>query len=227
MRGNIRLAWSALALCASALVVAAAAGPFHDQPDSVRSLPADNLPPFAMLDAHGNLVPEPPVPPAGALNRGPGSPPETRARGPTLALALEAARTAVDACAAAGYRVGAAVVDSAGEARALLTADGADGSHVFVAIRKALVALTFAQPSAQAREQILKDKASLARVTPNMFVEGGAVPIRIADQVIGAIGVSGAGGAVMGRQDELCAMAGLETIKNQLNKNQLNSNQLK
>ena len=212
---------AAIALCASALLFAAAAGPFHDQPDSVRSLPADNLPPFAMLDAHGNLVPVPPLP-AGALNRGPGSPPETQARGPTLALAIEAARTAVDACGAAGYRVGAAVVDSAGEARAMLSADGADGSHVFVAIRKALVALTFGQPSAQAREQILKDKALLARVTPNMFVEGGAVPIRIAGQVIGAIGVSGAGGAVMGRQDELCAAAGLETIKNQLNKGQLN-----
>lgn len=38
---------------------------------------------------------------AGALNRDPGSPPETQARGPTLALAIEAARTAVDACAAA------------------------------------------------------------------------------------------------------------------------------
>jgi uncharacterized protein GlcG (DUF336 family) len=210
-----RSAGTAVAVCASALVFAAAAGPFHDQPESVRSLPADNLPPFAMLDAHGNLVAEPP-PPADALNRGPGSPPEAQARGPTLALAIEAARTAVDTCAAAGYRVGAAVVDSAGEARAMLSADGADGSHVFVAIRKALVALTFGQSSSQARERVLKDKASLARVTPNMFVEGGAVPIRIADQLIGAIGVSGAGGAVMGRQDELCAAAGLAAIRNQL-----------
>jgi uncharacterized protein GlcG (DUF336 family) len=215
MASSAGAAAAAVALCTSALVFAAAAGPFHDQPDSVRSLPADNLPPFAMLDAHGNLVPVPPLPP-GALHRGPGSPPETQARGPTLALAIEAARTAVDACAAAGYRVGVAVVDSAGEARAMLTADGADGSHVFVAIRKALVALTFGQTSAQAREQVLKDKASLARVTPNMFVEGGAVPIRIADQLIGAIGVSGAGGAVVGRQDELCATAGLESIRTRL-----------
>jgi uncharacterized protein GlcG (DUF336 family) len=215
MRINIRMAWSAGALCASALVFATAAGPFHDQPDSARSLPADNLPPFGMLDAHGNLVPVPPLP-AGALHRGPGSAPETNARGPTLALAIEAARTAIDSCAAAGYRVGAAVVDSAGEARAMLTADGADGSHVFVAIRKALVALTFGESSSHAREQVLKDKASLARVTPNMFVEGGAVPIRIGDQVIGAIGVSGAGGTIIGRQDELCAAAGLAKLSHKL-----------
>jgi len=218
VRIDIRMAWSAGtagALCASALVFASAAGPFHDQPDSARSLPADNLPPFGMLDAHGTLVPVPPLP-AGALHRGPGSAPETNARGPTLALAIEAARTAVDSCAAAGYRVGAAVVDSAGEARAMLSADGADGSHVFVAIRKALVALTFGQSSAHAREQVLKDKASLARVTPNMFVEGGAVPIRIGEQVIGAIGVSGAGGTIIGRQDELCAAAGLAKISHKL-----------
>ena len=56
----------------------------------------------------------------------------------------------------------------------------------------------------------------LARVTPNMFVEGGALPIRIGDQVIGAIGVSGAGGTVIGRQDELCAAAGLDKISHKL-----------
>jgi uncharacterized protein GlcG (DUF336 family) len=221
MRTELRRAWSAGALCASALVFAstlvfaAAAAPFHDQPDSARSLPADNLPPFGMLDAHGNLVPAPPLP-AGALARGPGSAPETVARGPTLALAIEAARTALERCAAAGYRVGVAVVDSAGEPRAMLSADGADGSHVFVAIRKALVALSFRQPSSQARDQVLKDKALLARVTPNMFVEGGALPIRIGDQVIGAIGVSGAGGTIIGRQDELCAAAGLDKISHKL-----------
>jgi uncharacterized protein GlcG (DUF336 family) len=211
-----RSASLAYALCASALLAhavafAAAESPFHDQPASARSVPADNLPPFGMLDEHGSLVPTPPMP-AGALNRGPGSAPETSARGPTLAMAVTAARAAVERCAAAGYRVGVAVVDSAGEARALLTADGADGSHVFVAVRKALVALTFGMPSSAARQLVLKDKASLARVTPNMFVEGGAVPIRAGDQIVGAIGVSGAGGAVIGRQDEQCAVAGLDKI---------------
>jgi uncharacterized protein GlcG (DUF336 family) len=207
-----RLAGGALA---AALLSAAADGPLHDQPASPRSLPADNLPPFAMLDDHGTLIPVPPLPPD-ALRRGPGTAPESDTRGPTLALAIEAAHAAVGSCAAAGYRIGAAVIDSAGEARALLTADGADGSHVFVAMRKALVALAFRQPSSEAREQILKGNASLARVTPSMFVEGGAVPIRVGDDVIGAIGVSGAAGAVIGRQDELCATAGLDSIRHRL-----------
>jgi uncharacterized protein GlcG (DUF336 family) len=220
IRKSSWISWLANALCASTLIAgavafAAAESPFHDQPASARSVPADNLPPFDMLDEQGNLLPTPPMP-AGALNRGPGSAPETSVRGPTLAMAIAAARGAVERCSTAGYRVGVAVVDSAGEARALLTADGADGSHVFVAVRKALLALTFGMPSSEARQRVLKDKASLARVTPNMFVEGGAVPIRVGDEVIGAIGVSGAGGKVIGQQDERCAIAGLERIRHAL-----------
>jgi len=199
----------------SGIVIAAADSVFHDQPASPRSLPADNLPPFGMLDEHGQLVPTPPMP-AGALHRGPGSAPESSARGPTLELAIEAARAAVDSCAASGYRIGAAVIDSAGEARALLTADGSDGSHVFVAMRKALTALTFQMPSSAANRQVPGDKAMLARVTPNMFVEGGAVPIVVGGSVIGAIGASGAGGAVIGQQDEVCAAAGLNRVKSRL-----------
>jgi uncharacterized protein GlcG (DUF336 family) len=199
----------------SGIVIAAADSVFHDQPASPRSLPADNLPPFGMLDEHGQLVPTPPMP-AGALHRGPGSAPESSARGPTLALAIEAARAAVDSCAASGYRIGAAVIDSAGEARALLTADGSDGSHVFVAMRKALTALTFQMPSSAANRLVPADKTLLARVTPNMFVEGGAVPIIVGGTVIGAIGASGAGGTVIGQQDEVCAAAGLNKVKDRL-----------
>lgn len=200
---------SALTLCVAASGAADSA--FHDQPDSPRSLPADNLPPFGMLDEKGNLVPMPPIP-EGALHRGAGSPPESTARGPSLDLATKAARAAVDVCKSAGYRVGVAVIDTAGEARAMLTADGSDGSHVFVAMRKALAALKFGMPSSEANAAVSKDKTLLSRVTPNMFVEGGAVPILVGKEVVGAIGVSGAGGAPIGHQDELCAMAALKQI---------------
>ncbi len=205
------------ALCAACLAAGAAGSAlaadavFHDKPDSPRSLPADNLPPFGMLDDTGKLVPAPPIP-AGGLHRGPGSPPESAARGPTLFLAVEAAEAAVKACHLLGFRVGVTVIDSAGEARAMLTADGSDGSHVFVAMRKALTALAFNMASSKAIELVPKDPAMLARVTPAMFVEGGALPIVVAHETIGAIGVSGAGGSPIGHQDELCAAAGLKKI---------------
>jgi uncharacterized protein GlcG (DUF336 family) len=193
----------------------AAIGPFGDKPDSPRSLPADNLPPFRMLDAQGNLVPLPALPPGG-LHHDAGAGPESTARGPTLALALEAAQAAIDACRSKGYRIGVSVVDSVGEARAMITADGADGSHVFVAMRKALTALATEMPSAKAADLVANDKALLARIKPNMFVMGGALPIMVSRETIGAIGVSGAAGMPFGHQDELCAAAGLTKIQNRL-----------
>jgi uncharacterized protein GlcG (DUF336 family) len=161
-----------------------------------------------MLNAAGELVPIPTDLPD-ALHRGLGAPPESTAPAPSLAQAVDAARAALDACATAGFHVGVAVVDSAGEARAMLTADSADGSHVFVAMRKALTSVVFHTASSTARELLERDKSALARVTPNMFVVGGAVPIFLGHRLIGAIGVSGAGGSPIGHQDELCASAGV------------------
>ena len=211
-----RMAVSTLALLAASSAVAPALADslFHDKPASPQSLPADNLPPFGMLDAQGNLVPVPDIP-ASALHRGPGAPPESTAAGPNLKLAIAGARAAVAACAAQGYRVGVTVIDSAGEARAMLTADGSDGSHVFVAMRKAITALAFQMPSSQADMEVHQDKSLLKRVTPAMFVEGGALPILRDGQVIGAIGVSGAAGAPIGHQDEVCAAAGLKKMQAQ------------
>src|SRR5580692_8774688 len=83
-------AWSGLGIAGAADSV------FHDKPASPQSLPADNLPPFGMLDDHGKLVPTPPIP-AGGLHRGPGSPPESTARGPSLSQAIEGARAAIEA----------------------------------------------------------------------------------------------------------------------------------
>jgi uncharacterized protein GlcG (DUF336 family) len=185
---------------------------FHDQPASPRSLPADNLPPFGMLDDQGNLVPVPNIP-ASALHRGPGAPPESTAPGPNMKIAIAGARAAVAACGALGYRVGATVIDSAGEARAMITADGSDGSHVFVAMRKAITALAFQKPSSEALVEVNQDKTLLKRVTPAMFVEGGALPLHSKGQVIGALGVSGAAGSPIGHQDEVCAAAGIQKMQ--------------
>jgi uncharacterized protein GlcG (DUF336 family) len=193
----------------------AAVGPFGDKPDSPRSLPADNLPPFRMLNAQGHLVPLPPLPPGG-LHHEPGGAPESTARGPSLTLALEAAQTAIETCHTSGYRIGVSVIDSVGEARAMATADGADGSHVFVAMRKALTALATEMPSAKAADLVAGDKTLLSRIKPNMFVMGGALPIIVNRETIGAIGVSGAAGMPFGHQDELCAAAGLLKIQNRL-----------
>jgi uncharacterized protein GlcG (DUF336 family) len=199
-----------VAFFATALAQAPGARP-PDLPASPASLPGDTLPPFGMLDGNGKLVPAPQW-----LSENSGrvaTRPAVSIRGPALSLAIEAARAAVDTCAVGGFYVGASVIDTSGQPRAMVEAEGSDGGHVYVAVRKALVALTFKMPSSQASKVVPGDKALLARVTPTMFVMEGAVPMTVGSEVIGAIGASGAAG---GDQDEVCAIAGLNKIKERL-----------
>lgn len=79
--------------------------------------------------------------------------------------------------------------------------------NVYVAVRKALVALSFKMPSSEAAQAVRSDKSLIARVTLDMFVMEGAVPLMVGKVIIGAIGASG------GNQDEVCALTGLAKIK--------------
>jgi len=206
------------ALCVAVAVLplcgAFAAGPEDDKPASPRSLPTDNLPPFGMLDDKGHLIP---VPSPAEMARAAGSehppaPSRAAAPGPSLDLATKAVRAAVDACAKQGVAIAAAVVDSEGKPRAMMMAEGSMGS-VFVAMRKAVAALTFRIPTSELGAKVQKDPALLARLTPVMFITGGGLPIWRGKELIGAIGSSGAHGeGPIGQLDEVCARAGLEAI---------------
>jgi uncharacterized protein GlcG (DUF336 family) len=203
---------SLLGMCAMGVSLAGPADLARplDKPAGPRSLPGDNLPPFNMLDDKGQLIPMPANFGAG-MHRGPATEPESKAVGPSLDVAIAGARAAVADCKSRGYLGAATVVDSTGEARAMLTADGADGSHVFVAQRKAITAIGFGMSSAEAQQLVKKDPKAIARVTPNMFVQFGAYLIKSRGQTIGAIGYSGG-------DDEACAMAGLKVMESQLGK---------
>jgi uncharacterized protein GlcG (DUF336 family) len=160
------------------LYPAFAAGPEDDKPASPRSLPTDALPPFGMLDDNGHLVPVPsPAAMAAAAASEPAAPPpRAAAPGPSLELATQGARAAVEACAKQGVAIAVAVIDSQGKPRAMLMAEGSIGS-VFVAMRKAVAALTFRMPTSELGAKLPKDKALLARMTPVMFISGGGLPI--------------------------------------------------
>lgn len=188
--------------------VAGAQQHYQDRPVGPRSLPGDNLPPFGMLDDNGKLV-------ANTMTRPPESMHERKAEstapGPTLEVAMAGALAAVKECRRLGAYGAATVVDSVGDARAELSADGADGSHVFVAHRKALTALGFKMPGIKVLEAIAKDPSLVSKVTPNMFVQFGDYPILWHGEIIGAIGYSGG-------VDEPCALAGLKVIEDMLPK---------
>ena len=90
----------------------------------------------------------------------------------------------------------------------MLTADGSDGNHAFVAMRKAEAALRFAAPSSRVNAMLRANPAAAAKLSPAMFAEGGALPILPHGTVIGAAGLP------IGAADEACAAAGLRVVTN-------------
>lgn len=125
-----------------------------------------------------------------------------------LVAAHEIARGAVEACAAKGSNVAAAVVDRAGVVRALLRADRA-GPHTADSARaKAYTSASLRNATAAVAEAVEKNPAqrNLGQI-PGFLLLGGGLPVRVGDEVIGAVGV---GGAPNGQLDEECARAGIE-----------------
>lgn len=150
-------------------------------------------------------------------NRSAGPPPWDR--GPSggvlsLAMALQAAQAAVAACDSQAHAsVAVAVVDSVGQPRATLAADGARGWHIYSATRKALTAAALKEPSSRAVADMAANPALAAQLRPNMTTLPGAVPLWAGGELVGAIGVSG---ARSGEQDEKCAAAGAFRVRHRL-----------
>lgn len=171
-----------------------AAGTVHAAVSPPGRLPGDNPPPRWML-----LKP-PPVPTPGH----PGPDMYDHAPGPTLAEALAVAKAALSACTAKGRAVGVAVLDSSGQPRVALVADGALGGNVYTAVRKGLTALAFKEPTSKVNAQIQGHRIAPGQITANMIPWAGGVPLWRNGKVIGAVAVSGS----MSTQDEACARIG-------------------
>ena len=130
------------------------------------------------------------------------------------ALAAEAAREAVSACAKEGYRETAQVVDADGAIIATLRGDGAGIHSLDSALDKAYTAASFKSDTLALAERAKGEDSigPLAKLPHVMFLGGGVV-IKLGDEIIGAIGAAGAPGAKL---DDACARAGLDKIKDRL-----------
>lgn len=128
-----------------------------------------------------------------------------------VALAGKAAQAALDACKKDGYRVSASVVDRAGVPRAMLRADGAGPHTVDSSRKKAYTAASLRRTTSELAEMIAKQPAlqALREMNESILMVGGGLPIEIAGEVVGAIGVGGAPGTHL---DDACAEAGLDAI---------------
>ena len=135
-------------------------------------------------------------------------------RNMSLALANEIAAASVAACQANGHAVAATVVDRAGGVRAVQRADNA-GPHTLQASQdKAYTAASAKNTTLAMMENAQKNPgaANLVHI-PGFLLLGGGVPVRVGNEVIGAVGVGGAPG---GNLDEQCALAALDKVKEQL-----------
>ncbi len=128
-------------------------------------------------------------------------------------MAMRMIAAAVAKCEQNGAGLTVAVVDRQGQLRGLLVADNASPHHVELAQRKAYTALTSRRTSADWAKATepgtrIAGQRSMAKVVPL----GGGVPIKVGDETIGAVGVSGSST----EPDETCAMAGLAAVADQL-----------
>lgn len=135
-------------------------------------------------------------------------------RNMSLELANQIAAATVAACQANGYAVAAAVVDRAGSLRALQRADNAGPHTLSSSQAKAYTSASAKNTTLAMMEGSQKNPAGANLVyMPGFLLLGGGVPIRVGNEVIGAVGVGGAPG---GHLDEQCALAGIDKVKDLL-----------
>jgi uncharacterized protein GlcG (DUF336 family) len=131
----------------------------------------------------------------------------------SLDIAKTIAEGAIAACNAKGYGTSAVVVDRDGMTIVEMRADTASPHTLENARRKAYTAMTFKQPTAEYAKKLL-DPASVAHqqaTLPNVIAIPGGQPIKVGNEVVGGIGVSGSPGV-----DDDCVNSGLEKVKDQL-----------
>lgn len=129
----------------------------------------------------------------------------------SLDLANQIASATVAACTANGHAVTATVVDRAGTLRAMQRADNAGPHTVAAAQQKAFTSASAKNNTLAMMEGAQKNPAAANLVyLPGFLLLGGGVPVKVGNEVIGAVGVGGAPG---GHLDEQCAIAGIDKVK--------------
>ena len=128
-------------------------------------------------------------------------------------MGLAIAVAALDQCESEGNHVSVAVVDRAGRLRVFLQSDRANPHNLELARRKAYTARTFGRTSAEwAKRTAEIPELAAQRELADVIALRGGVPIKIGNETIGAVGVSGASS----EGDEKCALAGIAKVADQL-----------
>lgn len=129
-----------------------------------------------------------------------------------LELARDIAMASIEACRQDGYNVSAVVIDRAGNLQVALRDSLAARHTLEIAERKAGMAVMSGVDSGEFRAARADIRPELNHIN-GLIVMDGALPIRAAGSLIGAIGVSGAPG---GDKDRACAAAALRKLEERL-----------
>ncbi len=130
----------------------------------------------------------------------------------TLDVAQTIAQDALAQCRADGYKVTVTVVDGANILKAFLRDDGAGMATVEVGRMKANSVMAFGRPSGPP-PNLPAGTPAPPPVLPGTINAMGGVPIKVGNQLIGAVSVSGAPG---GEKDAACANAALAKVADKL-----------
>jgi len=129
-----------------------------------------------------------------------------------LELARDIAMDAIEACRKDGYTVSAVVLDRAGNVQAALRDSLAARHTLEIAERKAGMSIMSGVASGEFRYARADIRPELNHID-GLIVMDGALPIRAAGSLVGAVGVSGAPG---GEKDAACAAAALKKAEERL-----------
>lgn len=140
----------------------------------------------------------------------------------SLEIALAIASTAGATCKAQGHRVSVTVVGRSGEILVALRGDNTSPHTMENSQRKAYTSRTFRVPSGEFAKRVLKPGEPPGGQVhlSGIIALASALPIKLGEEVIGAVGVSGSmttPGAPGGEKDEACAKAGIDKVATLLN----------
>ena len=131
----------------------------------------------------------------------------------SMALSMAIMQGVLDQCTKDGYKVSLVIIDKGGNVAASVRGDGTPPHTMDFARMKAYTARTRNQTSLATMKQMEDPAFGFLRQIPNVVGVGGGVPIRVGNEVIGGVGVSGAPG---GEKDEVCANAGVAKVADAL-----------
>ena len=131
----------------------------------------------------------------------------------TTGMAMTMAETAIQTCKQQGYNVSAHVVGRTGQVLVAMRGDNTGPHTLENSMKKAYTAKAQRRPSGEFATAVKDNFTAGALRLSNIVPAQGALPIKVGEDTIGAIGVSGAPG---GDKDEACAKAGIEKVAAEL-----------